>query len=1100
MTHTWPAGAVTHGDIALALADNDPSRMLEPTPEQRRVIEAPPVPSLVMAGAGSGKTQTMVQRIVWLVAAQGVHPTEILGLTFTRKAAGELRERVQLALARLRSEGLVGGDEFATPEVSTYNSFANRVFSENALLIGQEPDARIVDEMTAFALMRSVVLASDDERLSSLDLQLAAITALALNVARAMRDNQLTADACDAFVAEFRRVGQLPGRGKGNTPSKPVTDAVAILEELPIFVALAERYQLEKRKRGLIEFSDQVTFAAEICAGTPAVAAELRSRHRFVILDEYQDTSVGQTRLLGTIFGDHPVLAVGDPKQSIYGWRGASPGNMRRFHRDFRTRIAPPAEEPTFQLSISWRNDARILDAANQVASRLPEADDPGVTQLGTRPGAAAGTVSLAFPETLDDEADAVATWMRDRIVGSGSGSGETRPPSGAVLLRAGKLLPLFSAALTRAGVPNRVIGLGGLLSSPEVVDLRCAMRVAHDSTAGNELLRLLVGAKYRFGLADVKVIHDISRRLANRDVTMAALADDVRASRRELATGDDEVPLQEALDFLATRIRGAARRDEPDTWLTGLSDEALRRIPRVNDLISALRRNSGLPITSFVDATISIMGLDLEVTANPDNIARVGNLDAFVEAAASFASAEPDADLGAFLDWVEIAAGEDTLAPVQEQAEPGVVQLLSIHGSKGLEWDFVAVPRSVEGEMPSSSRDGLGWIRRGAIPYELLLDAHDRPTLSWRDAESQKELADLMADLRERIRERNDDEERRLAYVAYTRARHELLITGSYWSAIHKAPRKVSVFVSELADAGIIEAPPENTLEDAPTSLAADSVAWPHQPFTEARRRRVDELSGAVARAQLDATIPDEVLDRRIELLLRERADRNTVTNIQLPARFAASKFKDLVTDPAEIAAQLRRPMPQKPFRQTRIGTMFHAWVEAHYAAPNVGGDLLGMAEIFGTEDAALGSLADASGADFAELERLQDAFLETPWPHRTPILVEQTIEFRLGDRTVVCKIDAVFEHDGRIEVVDWKTGRVPSGESARWERQLQLALYTLAYSEHTGVAPELIDAVLVYVREGEEIRVPEVTGRRELERLLTEAEAALSAANPSA
>lgn len=1096
MKHVWPAGAVTHGDIALALADNDPSRMLEPTAEQRLVIEAPPVPSLVMAGAGSGKTQTMVQRIVWLVAAQGVHPTEILGLTFTRKAAGELRERVQLALARLRSEGLVGGDEFASPEVSTYNSFANRVFSENALLIGQEPDARIVDEMTAFALMRNVVLASDDARLSSLDLQLGGITNLALNVARAMRDNQLPAAACDAFVAEFRKVSELPGRGKANTPSKPVVDAVATVDELPIFVALAERYQLEKRKRGLIEFSDQVTFAAEICAATPAIVEELRTRHRFVILDEYQDTSVGQTRLLGTIFSDHPVLAVGDPKQSIYGWRGASPGNMRRFHGDFRSSIVPAEEEPTFQLSISWRNDARILDAANRVASRLPEANDPGVTQLDRRPGAGDGRVSLAFSETLDEEADAVAAWMRDRIIVDDG----LRPPSGAVLLRARKLLPLFSAALTRAGVPNRVIGLGGLLSAPEVVDLRCAMRVAHDSTAGNELLRLLVGAKYQFGLADVKVIHDVSRSLANRDVTMAALADDVRASKRELATGDDEVPLQEALDFLATRISAEPGRDEPDTWLAGLSDDARRRIPHVTGLISELRRNSGLPITSFVDATISIMGLDLEATANPGNIARVGNLDAFVEAAAAFAGAEPDSDLGAFLDWVEIAAGDDSLAPVQEQAEPGVVQLLSIHGSKGLEWDFVAVPRSVEGEMPSTSRDGLGWIRRGAIPYELLLDAHDRPELPWRGAETQKELADLMLELKEQIRERNDDEERRLAYVAYTRARHELLISGSYWSAIHKTARKVSTFVEELAEEGIIDAPPENTLESPPTSLAAASVAWPHTPFSPARLERVEALAAAVGDAARTGARPDGALGKRIDLLLRERADRNTVSGIQLPARFAASKFKDLVTDPAEIAAQLRRPMPQKPFRQTRIGTMFHAWVEAHYAAPSAGGDLLGMAELFGTEDAALSGLADASSADFAELERLQQAFLETPWPHRAPTLVEQTIEFRLGDRTVVCKIDAVFEHDGRVEVVDWKTGRVPSGESARWERQLQLALYTLAYSEHTGVPPERIDAVLVYVREGEEIRVPEVTGRPELERLLAEAEAALSAANPSA
>src|SRR5690606_38901258 len=158
------------------------------------------------------------------------------------------------------------------------------------------------------------------------------------------------------------------------------------LDRLRPYACLAAEYEARKRERGLIEFTDQVVGALEICRRAPEVVQLLRARHEHVILDEYQDTSVGQTALLATMFGGHSLMAVGDPKQSIYGWRGASAANMRRFHSDFGA-----APEATYTLSTSWRNDVRILEVANLIAAPLSQREPHPLPELGPRPGAGPG-------------------------------------------------------------------------------------------------------------------------------------------------------------------------------------------------------------------------------------------------------------------------------------------------------------------------------------------------------------------------------------------------------------------------------------------------------------------------------------------------------------------------------------------------------------------------------------------------------------------------------------------------------------------------------------------------------------------------------------
>ncbi|RIJ22843.1 ATP-dependent helicase, partial [Clavibacter michiganensis subsp. insidiosus] len=323
-----------------------------PTEQQRRVIESPLEPGLVVAGAGSGKTETMASRVVWLLANGLVGIEEILGLTFTRKAAGELGVRIRARIEQLQQAELaaVPADAFATPTVQTYNAFANGIFRDSATLIGREAESVVLTEASAWQLARRLVVESTDPRLLELGRGVDPITQAVISLSRAMSENVADPAEVVRLAGSFTGLAELPF-GSARIRKAPAADAVAAVGALPPLVDLAVRFQEEKTRLGLVESSDQVAFALAICERVPQVVAEHRKRFRVVLLDEYQDTSVVQTRLLATLFGGTPVMAVGDPHQSIYGWRGASAANLARFGADFAPAGASAADVPVYALS-----------------------------------------------------------------------------------------------------------------------------------------------------------------------------------------------------------------------------------------------------------------------------------------------------------------------------------------------------------------------------------------------------------------------------------------------------------------------------------------------------------------------------------------------------------------------------------------------------------------------------------------------------------------------------------------------------------------------------------------------------------------------------
>ncbi|CAN5271402.1 ATP-dependent DNA helicase [soil metagenome] len=1053
------AATISAEDIADALGRPRPTR------QQRAVIESGLEPALVVAGAGSGKTETMAARVLWLLANGRVAASEILGLTFTRKAAGELSQRIRERIAELDRVGLLDGTEmldgtkildraeFEPPVVATYNSFANRIYRDNAMLLGREGDGAVLGEASAWQLARSIVVASDDQRLAGLDKSVDAVTRAVLGLSRGMAENLAESAAVARFAEQFAETASLPAGGSG--AYQAVADTAAVVGALPVLLELADRYREEKARRGLVEYSDQVALALELVRTAPGVADGLRDQHRVVLLDEYQDTSTVQTRLLAELFGGRSVMAVGDPNQSIYGWRGASADNLGGFAEQFGS-AGQFRGVSRYALTTSWRNGTEVLAVANTLVQPLH--NRVGVQRLEPAPTASRRPVEVVIEETLPEEAEAVASWLERELKRPGS-----RPPTAAVLFRARATQGAFIDALRRRGIPFHVLGVGGLMAEPEIADLVSALSVISDPTAGSELVRLLAGSRWRVGAKDLQALGRLSSWLLGHDYAQRPIDDDTRQRMRESVAEAETGSIVDALDFVVTAREGHSA-------LAGFSAVGLERLRDAGAVLARLRSRAGLGLAELIGQVEQELLLDIEVAANETRPLGDANREAFLDALSGYLAVDSSrgdssASLRGFLSWLREAQWRDGLAPRPEDPEPGTVQLLTIHGAKGLEWDLVAVPRMVEQESPSVPQEGYtGWLRFGALPWEFRCDAAELPLLAWRQASTRKELIEAQKLFKAEVKAAHEREERRLAYVAVTRARHALLLCGSFWSTQSSA-RGPSPFLRELAESGAVPALPAMSEHDQnPLGDRVNRFSWPLDPLG-GRRAAVERAAEMVRGARPGSGGHWEA---ELDLLLHERSERMRGAQVvELPARVAASRFAEVVLAPADAASALRRPMPQRPYRATRLGTLFHSWVEERYG---IAGSLPELPQDWDDAD------------DEQTLAGLQRNFEASEFAALVPEAVELELHLPFGEETVVCKLDAVYALEGGHLIVDWKTGRSPRDAAELASKQLQLALYRQAFADWKGVAPETVAAAFYYVAEDLVIRPESLQSKPEL------------------
>jgi DNA helicase-2/ATP-dependent DNA helicase PcrA len=490
------------------------------------------------------------------------------------------------------------------------------------------------------------------------------------------------------------------------------------------------------------------------------------------------------------------------------------------------------------------------------------------------------------------------------------------------------------------------------------------------------------------------------------------------------------------------------------------------------------LRRLVGQPLVELVTEVVRAIGLDVEIEAEHERVAvaRAANLAAFVDHAARFTGLEGESDLPAFLAFLAASADAEDGLDVGAVSTADTVKLMTVHKAKGLEWDVVVVPGLVCDVFPSN-RGRTSWAAGAhVLPFPVRGDAIDLPVLAGYDRESIETFkTDCRADSR--------DEERRLAYVAFTRARRLLLASGYCWTRSRASACTVSPYLAELQSlaAPVVDVDrwcddPDDEAQNPLAAVTTRDVPWPATPDEKAldRRRaaaaRVAQLiatGGVAVEEPLPGTGALTWADEARLVVDQLRRERIAVREVPLPRRLTASQVVAIAHDPAALAQALARPMPVRPEPQARRGSRFHAWVEQLYGAVAL------------LEPDDLPGAGDADVSD-DELAALQQRFLDDGWGDRRPVAVEQPFELVVGGRLVRGRIDAVYPREGGgYDVIDFKTGAVPADFAAA---AMQLSVYRLAWADLADVDPGEVDAGFLYVRSGQVKRPDRLLSREEL------------------
>ena len=473
--------------------------------QQFAAVTAPLEPAVVIAGAGSGKTTLMAARVVWLVGTGQVRPEQVLGLTFTTKAAGELAARIRGALVRagvLDRQRPVGGRGRGGARADGRDlqrlrrRAARRARPADRSRAGHPGDRRRL-ALPARRPGDRPALAPVAHLSDHPDTVINYLLGLDAQLSEHLVDPQQVLDLQDSLRPRIEE--QLAAETR-KTYRAPLEQMLFTFDRRVELLHLVREYRELKRGLGLMEFSDQIELGARLARTRPEVGRAERDKYAVVLLDEYQDTSVAQALMLSDLFSGpdaargrgHAVMAVGDPNQAIYGWRGASVSNILRFGESF-----PRADGDTGVADLLADRQPALRPAhprARQPAGRPLYDRFPMVAPLEAPAGAAEGEVDVEVFETYDDE----LAWLPDAVRPAHERFGSWQEIG--VLTRDNKHAADVFRALSEAEIPVEIVGLKGLLELPEVAEVVATLTLLQDLTANAALLTLLTGPRWAVG------------------------------------------------------------------------------------------------------------------------------------------------------------------------------------------------------------------------------------------------------------------------------------------------------------------------------------------------------------------------------------------------------------------------------------------------------------------------------------------------------------------------------------------------------------------------------------------------------------------------
>jgi DNA helicase II / ATP-dependent DNA helicase PcrA len=612
--------------------------------EQQKAVKHGRGPLLIIAGAGTGKTTVITQRIRHLILDEKIDPSGILALTFTEKAALEMEERVDMALPY----------GYTQLWISTFHSFADRILRDEAIHIGLNPAFKLLTEAEAILFLRKNLFKLSLEYFRPLGSPYKFLQGMLQHFNR-LKDDDITPEQYHQFAK--KGISKQPGAKRLSL------DASEIETQKTIELAHAYRiYEELKTHEGLMDFSDLNSNILKLFRLRPNILKFYQNKFQYILVDEFQDTNYAQNELAMLLAGDKKnINVVGDDDQSIYRWRGAAIANIIHFRQKY-----PKAYIVT--LTKNYRSSQKILDSAYQLIQfnnpdRLEVKEHINKQLLSMRTPSNT-EVEFIYANSVENEAERIKDKIKQLVK-----ENNMQYKDIAILVRANDHSQPFIRSLERARIPYQFLGPGHLFHREEIKDLIAYLQVLANFEDNAAMYRILTLPVFNLEARDIAAILNFEKK---ENLTLFEACEQI-----------DRIQLKADVKQTVKRITDMIKRH-------------LKHVPRetAGQILYYFLEDSGI-LQQFLGAQL------------PNEEKKAQNVARFFERLKTFEASHTDASVFTVVDWIELAMqlGESPLASDMDWTDNNAVNILTVHSSKGLEFSTVFIVSLVTQRFPTRDR-----------------------------------------------------------------------------------------------------------------------------------------------------------------------------------------------------------------------------------------------------------------------------------------------------------------------------------------------------------------------------------------------------------